>query len=94
MQGPAAPAQKNVLGDNDDDDGDFNDGDNGVNQTTQSQLNSTVSRPTHEDDQGDAESDTDEEYARDPNGGGYYDPRRPTGCYSGCPGRQGIHAAT
>ena len=30
----------------------------------------------------DAESDTDSE-----DGEGYYDPRRPTGCFEGCPGR-------
>ncbi|KAL4877920.1 hypothetical protein BJY04DRAFT_197098 [Aspergillus karnatakaensis] len=32
------------------------------------------------------ESDTDEEYSGDGASGGYYDPRRPTDCFSGCVG--------
>lgn len=33
-----------------------------------------------------AESDTDEEYLDNSAGGGYYDPRKPTGCSTECPG--------
>lgn len=97
MQGPAAPAQKNVLGDNDDGDGDRGGDDghvSGACEKPQSPPNTAVSRSAREDDRDDAESDTDEEYVRVPNGEGYYDPLQPTGCYPGCPSLQGIHTGT
>lgn len=92
MQGPAAPAPKNVLGDNDDDGDDP--GNSRAYEIHRSQANPAVALPAREDDRGDAESDTDEEYVSDPTGGGYYDPSQPTGCYSGCPSLQGIQTAT
>jgi hypothetical protein len=83
--GPTAPVKKNVLGD--DDDGD-DEGD-----TTAKEQPSAPSKPVLEEVPQDAESDTDEEYARDQEGGGYYDPRRPTGCFEGC-ASLGIQAST
>ncbi|KAJ5930776.1 hypothetical protein N7466_006269 [Penicillium verhagenii] len=79
VKGSAAPVlKKNVLGDDDDDEA----------QTTQkNQQGSTASKSTTRgDEMNDAESDTDEEYGQDKQGGGYYDPRQPTGCLAGCAG--------
>ncbi|KAJ5537903.1 Zinc finger C2H2 [Penicillium frequentans] len=76
VKGAAPVLKKNVLGDDDDDE---------AQSTHQDQPGSTGSKSTRGDDI-DAESDTDEEYARDEQGGGYYDPRRPTGCLAGCAG--------
>jgi len=87
--------KKNVLGDDDDDVddsnacGDANDPTLGGN-SSMSQSKSQGGRPNAGGDGGpdEAESDTDEEYVGDDvsAGGGYYDPRRPTGCFTGCGG--------
>jgi hypothetical protein len=85
VKGPAAPVKKNVLGDDDEDEED---------QSAKDQPASTASKPVRgQDIPDDAESDTDEEYARDQDGGGYYDPRQPTDCFSGCAGVRGIKAS-
>lgn len=76
VKGAAPVLKKNVLGDDDDDE---------AQSTHKDQPESTGSKSARGDDI-DAESDTDEEYARDEQGGGYYDPRRPTGCLAGCAG--------
>ncbi|KAJ5999230.1 hypothetical protein N7451_007040 [Penicillium sp. IBT 35674x] len=76
VKGAAPVLKKNVLGDDDDDE---------AQSTHKDQSGSTGSKSARGDDI-DAESDTDEEYARDEQGGGYYDPRRPTGCLAGCAG--------
>ncbi|KAJ5709824.1 hypothetical protein N7493_009416 [Penicillium malachiteum] len=82
VKGPAAPVvkKKNVLGDDDDEDEPISKDQPGSNSK------STLEKSIGDD----AESDTDEEYARDKAGGGYYDPRRPTDCFAGCAGLQGI----
>lgn len=78
---PTPPVKKNVLGDEDDED----DSTIMTKQTTSRQLPAQpASSLTARGDQ--AESDTDEEYLNDPTGGGYYDPRKPTGCFAGCAG--------
>lgn len=83
VKGSAAPVKKNVLGDEDEDEED---------RSAKDQAASTASKPPREQDMpDDAESDTDEEYARGQDGG-YYDPRQPTDCFSGCAGLQGIKA--
>jgi hypothetical protein len=79
--------KKNILGDDDDDD------DNDEGHTATKEQTSALSKPVLEEVRQDAESDTDEEYARDREGGGYYDPRRPTGCFAGC-ASLGIQAST
>jgi hypothetical protein len=66
---PAAPVKKNVLGDDEEDNG----------------LKPQADDPSHvrrakKGEYGDMESDTDEEYGQE----GYYDPRRPTDCFAGC----------
>ncbi|KAJ5798240.1 uncharacterized protein N7503_007536 [Penicillium pulvis] len=76
VKGVAPVLKKNVLGDDDDDE---------AQSTHKDQPGSTGSKSARGDDI-DAESDTDEEYARDEQGEGYYDPRRPTGCLAGCAG--------
>ncbi|CAI7661333.1 unnamed protein product [Penicillium pancosmium] len=83
------PVKRNVLGD--DDDGNTEAGVDG--QSGGSGKESTKAAPTATTAttgsklvRDDVESDTDEEYARDLDGGGYYDPRRPTGCFGGCVG--------
>ncbi|KAJ6021687.1 hypothetical protein N7540_007191 [Penicillium herquei] len=84
VKGPAAPVvkKKNVLGDDDDEEESI-----GKDQPS-SNSKSTLEKSIDDD----AESDTDEEYARDKASGGYYDPRRPTDCFSGCAGLQGIQS--
>lgn len=77
---PAAPVKKNVLGDDDEEGGSV--------ENKQSSQAPAQPALTAQADQ--AESDTDEEYSNDPMGEGYYDPRRPTDCFSGC---AGAHAA-
>lgn len=78
---PAPPVKKNVLGNEDDED----DTAVATKQTTNGQLPAQpASSLTAQGDQ--AESDTDEEYLNDPMGGGYYNPRKPTGCFAGCAG--------
>ncbi|KAJ5151772.1 hypothetical protein N7492_010067 [Penicillium capsulatum] len=86
VKGPAAPVKKNVLGDEDEDEED---------KTRTSTIQTGAAAPQSicdQDTPDDAESDTDEEYARDSAGGGYYDPRRPTDCFHGCAGLRGIKA--
>lgn len=84
VKGPAAPVKKNVLGDDDDDDE--------ADHSATKEQPSVPSNPVPEEARDGAESDTDEEYARDEEGGGYYDPRRPTDCFAGCTGLGGIQA--
>ena len=76
--------KKNVLGDDDEEEG----------PAAAKEQPTVSSKPVPEQVREDAESDTDEEYARDRDGGGYYDPRRPTGCFAGCAGLGGIQAST
>ncbi|KAJ5235856.1 hypothetical protein N7489_005947 [Penicillium chrysogenum] len=66
---PAAPVKKNVLGDDDEDNG----------PKPQADDPSQVRR-AKKGEYGDMESDTDEEYGQE----GYYDPRQPTDCFAGC----------
>ncbi|KAL2863106.1 putative C2H2 finger domain protein [Aspergillus lucknowensis] len=77
---PVAPTKKNVLGD-DDEDGDDIPLTEGVSDSGPLKSGKSPSVP-----QDGGESDTDEEYAVDNPGEGYYDPRRPTGCFPGCIG--------
>lgn len=72
---PSAPAKKNVLGDEEDDQG-----------VTGERSDAQMKPVQSADVNANAESDTDEEY-----GEGYYDPRKPTGCFDGC---AGLHAVT
>ncbi|KAJ6111578.1 hypothetical protein N7523_007639 [Penicillium sp. IBT 18751x] len=74
--GPAAPVKKNVLGDDEEEE----------DHTTAKEPPRVSSKPVSEPVREDGESDTDQEYARDRDGGGYYDPRRPTGCFAECVG--------
>ncbi|RDW83987.1 putative C2H2 finger domain protein [Aspergillus mulundensis] len=77
VKGPATPSIiKNVLGD---DDGDTTGG--GLEPDKPSGIL-----------QEQGESDTDEEYLTDTAGGGYYDPRKPTDCFSGCVGQTRVQA--
>ncbi|KAE8362482.1 hypothetical protein BDV27DRAFT_17844 [Aspergillus caelatus] len=72
---PTAPTKKNVLGDDDDEDE--------IPETTNiSQHAQTTQDSSDHPDY--AESDTDAEYASDAMGNAYYDPLKPTGCFSGC----------
>lgn len=78
VKGPvaqAAPAKKNVLGDDEEDE---------QGQATE-EMSAHTKPPQGMDENVNAESDTDEEYA-DTASGGYYDPRKPTGCFDGCSG--------
>lgn len=77
---PTAPIKKNVLGDDEDDD-----------VGPHEKLDTVEAKPRGT--RVDAESDTDEEYAEGLSGGGYYDPRRPTGCFAGCPGARDMVAS-
>ncbi|KAE8352685.1 hypothetical protein BDV28DRAFT_134649 [Aspergillus coremiiformis] len=86
VKGPvasAAPTKKNVLGDEDDDEDE-------APETTKSQRG--LSKPSRGSSaQRDyVESETDEEDASDAVSGGYYDPFKPTGCFSGCAGTNHI----
>lgn len=73
----SAPTRKNVLGGDDDDSP-------GARETDAPAQNSPArDLKTRQDTE---ESDTDEEYANDIMGGGYYNPRRPTGCFVNCGG--------
>lgn len=76
---PAAPAKKNVLGDDDEEE---------QVQTVKETDVQPQPAPRAENSAG-AESDTDEEYA-DAASGAYYDPRKPTGCFSGCAGLNAV----
>jgi hypothetical protein len=76
---PTAPAKKNVLGDEEEE------------EQVQT-VNETDVQPQpapKAENSACAESDTDEEYA-DAASGGYYDPRKPTGCFSGCAGLNAV----
>ncbi|GES63006.1 putative C2H2 finger domain protein [Aspergillus terreus] len=83
VKGPGAPAvpKKNVLGDDDEDDDPQS---SGPAETTDRAQTKTLKSSNPPNELG--ESDTDEEYANDTAGGGYYDPRKPTGCFHGCAG--------
>ncbi|KAF7593039.1 hypothetical protein BBP40_012127 [Aspergillus hancockii] len=77
VKGPVAPAppmKKNVLGDDEDETSEATE------MSQRAQRRPTKGLSDY------AESDTDEEITSDTVVGGYYDPLRPTGCYSGCPG--------
>ncbi|KAL3457642.1 hypothetical protein BJX64DRAFT_15303 [Aspergillus heterothallicus] len=85
VKGPAAPApptKKNVLG-GDGDDGDDEGADMGL---TEGMNNAAHPKPAPSFLQPEGESDTDEEYATNRAGKGYYDPRIPTDCFPGCMG--------
>lgn len=92
----AAPTRKNVLGDDDDEDeeGDGAKTDrgqqaSGTDSRRRGDLSRTPATDKHDRLTGvDGESDTDEGYASDLAGGGYYNPRRPTGCSKECSGRR------
>ncbi|CAI7609758.1 unnamed protein product [Penicillium glandicola] len=66
---PTAPAKKNVLGDDEEDNS----------PKPQNNDPSDAGRPQKRE-HGDMESETDEEYGPE----GYYDPRRPTDCFAAC----------
>lgn len=76
--------KKNVLGDDDDEEDSA-----GFKDTSRSRTGTVTGPPKVQED---VESDTDEEYADDElrAGGGYYDPRKPTGCFAGCKGTHTI----
>ncbi|EPS26510.1 hypothetical protein PDE_01447 [Penicillium oxalicum 114-2] len=97
VKGPSAPVKKNVLGDEDEEEGDGS-GKNGIkgeetmdtvqkDRELESRRSGDLQGKVRGVEGEERESDTDEEYARDREGGGYYDPRRPTGCHAGCPSR-------
>jgi len=80
VKAPPAPAiKKNVLGDDDEDEEPVAakpaDG-----QAPAQRAKETIAQ----NDQ--TESDIDDEYSNDRSGGGYYNPRKPTDCFSGCAG--------
>ncbi|KAL4889289.1 hypothetical protein BDV59DRAFT_186906 [Aspergillus ambiguus] len=83
VKGPVASAvpKKNVLGDDDEDDDQES---SGPAETTDRGQTKTPKSSKAQDEP--EESDTEEEYANDTAGGGYYDPRKPTGCFHGCAG--------
>lgn len=84
MKGPTAPVKRNVLGDDDEEEG--------VQATTQKAGTAEPNSQTR-DTRNEVESDTDEEYAPElKDGGGYYDPRKPTDCVASCPGVQTTRA--
>lgn len=85
--GPVKP-KKNVLGD-DDEEGEGTADGNGAENTA---ANIAGSQNKKHEKQEEIESDTDEEYGRDDinAGGGYYDPRRPTGCFEQCLGAKSV----
>ncbi|KAL4801751.1 hypothetical protein BDV18DRAFT_164563 [Aspergillus unguis] len=85
---PAAPTKKNVLGD-DDDERNSMPAAEGSHDAARSKSDKA---PRIIGEQG--ESDTDEEYMTDTQGGGYYDPRRPTECFPGCAGSLHTQAQT
>lgn len=77
---PGAPTKKNVLGD--DDDG--RDDTSATKEASDTAHLKSGDSPSTLQEQG--ESDTDEEYMTDTVGGRYYDPRRPTDCFTECIG--------
>ena len=83
VKGPVAPinpAKKNVLGDDEEDD--------------QCEITEkTKAQPRHAkntDIEVHVESDTDEDYRDISPSRGYYDPRKPTGCFAGCSGTKSV----
>ncbi|KAL2833668.1 hypothetical protein BDW59DRAFT_63546 [Aspergillus cavernicola] len=90
---PAPPTKKNVLGDDDDhndvdidvdvdvDDVDGKPSAEEASDTTRVKAGKSTSVVLEQ-----GESDTDEEYATNTAGGGYYNPQRPTDCLTGCAG--------
>lgn len=80
MKAPPAPAiKKNVLGDDDEDEEPV------AAKAAGGQVPAQRAKETIvPGDQ--AESDTDDEYSNDQSSGGYYNPRKPTDCFSGCAG--------
>ncbi|KAJ0415547.1 hypothetical protein BJY00DRAFT_256133 [Aspergillus carlsbadensis] len=85
VRGPAA--KKNVLGEDDDDEGSAG----GAEGASDAARPRSV-RPPPSFLQAGGESETDEQYAADSTGGGYYDPRKPTDCFPGCEGSKHIRA--
>jgi hypothetical protein len=84
VKGPAA--KKNVLGEDDDE------GSTGGAEGASDAAHPRSIRPPPNSLQAGGESDTDEQYAADNAGGGYYDPRRPTDCFPECAGSHHIRA--
>lgn len=79
---PSTPAKKNVLGDDDEDE------QPGIPDKANTQPNQAKTRNTEDH----AESDTDEENFDSSADGGYYDPRKPTGCSAECRGAENVTA--
>jgi hypothetical protein len=79
---PTAPVRKNVLGEDEDED-------DNTNNTAIADL-SGGGAALPEKERTDQESDTDDEQGRDDVDGGYYDPRRPTDCFTDCAGVKDI----
>ncbi|CAI7666131.1 unnamed protein product [Penicillium manginii] len=82
VKGVVGPVKRNVLGEEEED---------GIGEGKEELVEAEAGAVTAATAAGsrlvDGESDTDEEYARDLEGdGGYYDPRRPSGCFDGCAG--------
>ncbi|EEP77700.1 conserved hypothetical protein [Uncinocarpus reesii 1704] len=75
--------RKNVLGDDDEDEEKRAESESAA----RPQAGAGSKQPSN-----DVESDTDEEYGKDDvtAGGGYYNPRLPTGCYANCKGASSI----
>ncbi|EER28266.1 hypothetical protein D8B26_004585 [Coccidioides posadasii str. Silveira] len=75
--------KKNVLGDDDEDELEGP----GLENTSRTKSGTDLKRSGD-----DVESDTDEDYGGDDltAGGGYYNPRRPTGCFAGCRGAHSV----
>ncbi|OOQ86781.1 C2H2 finger domain protein [Penicillium brasilianum] len=94
VKGPVAPVRKNVLGDDEEEDDDRGGGEVGLGGGKEKAGGGGSLGERGEEVRQDAESDTDEEYSRDREGGGYYDPRSPTGCDAGCAGRTEVKAAS
>ncbi|KAB8228221.1 putative C2H2 finger domain protein [Aspergillus alliaceus] len=83
---PAAPTKKNVLGDDDEEEEEGDDIPEAIEKSHRAHTRGSSTQYDFE------ESDTDGEYAGDTVGGGYYDPLKPTGCFSGCVGTKKILA--
>ncbi|KAK2760040.1 hypothetical protein FQN54_002776 [Arachnomyces sp. PD_36] len=84
--GSGAAVVKNVLGGDDEDDDETT-----IGTATTGKGRGSRSKSRGEDIDREVESDTDEEYGADHDGGGYYNPRRPTDCFPVCAG--GNHVA-
>ncbi|RJE24445.1 C2H2 finger domain protein [Aspergillus sclerotialis] len=79
---PIAPAKKNVLGDDEEDD---------QSEVTE-KKNAQPRHAKKTDVEIYVESDTDEDYPDNSPSRGYYDPRKPTGCFADCPGAKSVMA--